>query len=146
MMKIAMVEDSALVRQSMTRLLQSVDGIDVVGYADDVPSALELIDAERPDVILLDVELRNGDRGMAVLRHTVRTHPSIDVVAMSNFGWQAMRMSFLQAGAKAYFDKATEFIAARDWIARRAVARPRADCIPSAGERQWRAEALAAQP
>lgn len=54
----------------------------------------------------------------------------IDVVATSNFGWQAMRMGFLQAGAKAYFDKSTEFIAARDWIARRAMGGPRETCPP----------------
>jgi hypothetical protein len=41
------------------------------------------------------------------------------VIALSNFTWQAMREGFLEAGASAYFDKATEFTKARDWVAAR---------------------------
>jgi DNA-binding NarL/FixJ family response regulator len=114
--KVAVVDDSLLVQRSFGRLLTSVAGISVVGYAEDVAGATALIDSTLPDVVVLDVDLRNQDRGMDVLRYVVREHPEIKVIALSNFTWQAMREGFLLAGASAYFDKSLEFMQARDWI------------------------------
>jgi DNA-binding NarL/FixJ family response regulator len=114
--KVVVVDDSLVVQQSLGRLLTAVAGIEVVGYAEDVAGALRLIDSKQPDVVVLDVDLRDGNRGIDVLRHVVREHPGIKVIALSNFTWQAMRDGFLEAGASAYFDKSMEFRQARDWI------------------------------
>jgi DNA-binding NarL/FixJ family response regulator len=116
MVKVVVVDDSFLVQRSLGRLLTSVAGINVVGYAEDVAGAMALIDSARPDVVVLDVDLRNEDRGMDVLRYVVREHPETKVIALSNFTWKAMRKGFLEAGASAYFDKSLEFMQARDWI------------------------------
>lgn len=116
MVKVVVVDDSFPVQRSLGRLLMAVPGISVVGFAEDVAGAIALIDSKRPDVVVLDVDLRNEDRGMDVLCHVVRTHPGIKVIALSNFTWQAMRDGFLSAGASAYFDKSLEFMKARDWI------------------------------
>jgi DNA-binding response OmpR family regulator len=89
----------------------------LVGFADDLASATALIDAQHPDVVVLDVELGHGDRGMNVLRHVRRHHAGTRVATLSNFGWEAMREGFLKAGAEAYFDKAFEFGKLREWIA-----------------------------
>jgi DNA-binding NarL/FixJ family response regulator len=115
--KVLVVDDSVLIQRSLGRLLASVDGVDIVGYAEDVAGAIALIEAKQPDVVVLDVDLRNEDRGMDVLRFVRRSHPHIRVIALSNFGWQAIREGFLQAGASAYFDKSMEFTKARDWVA-----------------------------
>jgi DNA-binding NarL/FixJ family response regulator len=116
MIKVVVVDDSLSVQRSLGRLFMSTQSIDVVGYAEDVAGAIALIDATRPDVVVLDVDLRNEDRGMDVLRHVVRHHAQTRVIALSNFTWQAMRDGFLMAGASAYFDKSMEFMKARDWI------------------------------
>lgn len=115
--KVVLVDDSIAVQRRLEKLLASVGGVEVVGCAEDVSGALLMIEAARPDVIVLDVSLRDGDRGMNVLRHVVRHYPVIKVVVLSNFTWGAMRDGFIGAGASAYFDKSTEFLAARDWIA-----------------------------
>jgi DNA-binding NarL/FixJ family response regulator len=115
--KVLVVDDSLAVQASLGRLLATVDGIEVVGYAEDVADAISLVEAEHPDVVVLDVELRNHDRGIDVLRHVVKTHPNTKVVVLSNFNWAAMRTAFLEAGASAYFDKSMEFMQAKDCIA-----------------------------
>ena len=115
--KVVVVDDSLDIQASLGRLLSLVDGIEVAGYAEDVAEAIQLIEAEHPDVVVLDVELRNHDRGIDVLRHVVKTHPDIKVVVLSNFNWAAMRTAFLDAGASAYFDKSMEFMQAKDCIA-----------------------------
>jgi two-component system chemotaxis response regulator CheB len=116
-LRIVIVDDSADIQQRMRRLLTEVPGLDVVGSARDRASAIRTIDDQRPDVVLLDVDLDHGDRGMDVLRHVARDHAGTQVVVLSNFSWRAMRDAFLAAGAAAYFDKAMEFNEARDWIA-----------------------------
>ena len=118
-MKVAVIDDSRPFRDSLARLLASVRGVDVVGYAEDVESACELIDRTEPDVVLLDVDLRGGERGIDLLHRVARDHPQTQVVGLSGRDWQALRPVYLQAGAAACFDKATEFEQARDWIAAR---------------------------
>lgn len=129
-LKVVLVDDSAAVRRSLGQLLAAEPGVAIVGQAEDVRQAVQVIETARPDVVVLDVDLRHGDRGIDVLRHVVREHPAIQVVVLSNFTWGAMREGFLAAGAKAYFDKSNEFLAARDWIA--VCARRRADPGPAA--------------
>lgn len=116
-MKVLLVDDSLAIQQSFGALLASVPEIDVVGYAEDVATALAAIAAKRPDLIVLDSRLRGQDRGIEVLRHVGQQWPGIQVVVLSQFSWPSMRKSHLEAGALAYFDKATEFQEARDRIA-----------------------------
>jgi DNA-binding NarL/FixJ family response regulator len=115
--KVLVVDDSLPIQRSLARLLMSVEGVEVVGYAEDVAGAIAKIEATQPDLVVLDVDLRNQDRGIDVLRFVRRAHPHIRVIALSNFSWQAIREGFLQAGASAYFDKSMEFTKARDWVA-----------------------------
>ena len=115
-MKVALVDDSPEVRDVMTRLLRKIEGVQVAGVAEDVSGALAMIDAAEPDIVVLDIELRDQERGIDVLRHLTRERPDVDVVVLSNYGWGAMRDAFLEAGARAYFDKAFEFDRAIHWI------------------------------
>ncbi len=117
MLKVLVVDDSLDVQESLAKLLTAVDGVHVVGFAEDVPEALALVDAVRPDVVVLDVELRGGDTSMIVLRHVVEHYPQMQVIMLSNFTWGSLQAGFLAAGACAYFDKSLEFSQARDWIA-----------------------------
>jgi two-component system, OmpR family, response regulator len=118
MLKVAVVDDSREIQRSFGALLEALGGLRVVGFAEDRAGALRLVDEERPDVLVLDVELRGNDRGYDVLRDVSERFPQVRVVALSNFGWRAMREAFLRAGACAYFDKAIQFGQALDWIAR----------------------------
>lgn len=117
MVRVVVIDDSPQVQRSLEHLLTTVPGVEVAGCADDVASAMRLIELCRPDVVVLDVDLRNGDKGIDVLRQVTRDHPGVKVVAMSNFTWHAVRDAYLAAGALVYFDKSMEFTLARDWIA-----------------------------
>jgi DNA-binding NarL/FixJ family response regulator len=122
--KVLLVDDSEAVRNSFGELLASVPNVELIGCAEDVAGALSLIETRAPDLLVLDVELRHGEHGMTVLQHVMRTRPGLQVVVLSNFTWNAMRNELLAAGAAAYFDKANEFLLARDWIASRAAVSP----------------------
>lgn len=60
-MKAVVVEDSRLARSGLVRMLAGFPGIEVVGEADHPDSALPLIEATRPDVLFLDIQMAGAD-------------------------------------------------------------------------------------
>lgn len=116
-LKVLVIDDSPSIQRSLGRLLSSIEGVEIAGYAADVTGALSLIDATRPDVVVLDVNLLDGDRGIDVLHYLKRHRPRTKVLVLSNAVSDRLRDSYFEAGASAYFDKATEFMRGRDWIA-----------------------------
>ena len=59
--KVFIVDDSALVRQVLTQLLDSLSGIKVIGSAPDPIFALRRMEQDWPDVIILDIEMPRMD-------------------------------------------------------------------------------------
>jgi DNA-binding NarL/FixJ family response regulator len=117
MLDVLIVDDSPEIQRRLSSGLDSLPGVRVVGCAAGADQALALARALHPDVVVLDVALRDGDRGYGVMRRLAHDCPQARVIVLSNFGWGAMREGFLQGGASAYFDKAFEFRKAVDWIA-----------------------------
>lgn len=66
-MRIVIVDDEPLARERLRRLLADFPGYEVIGEADNGDTAIELIDRERPDVVLLDIRLSGVD-GLQVAR------------------------------------------------------------------------------
>jgi len=112
-----MVDDSVTIRQSFGALLALEPGVDVVGYAEDLDTALAAINLNLPDLIVLDVKLRGRNCGLDVLQYVRQRHPGIKVIVFSQLNWTPMRKSHMEAGALGYFDKGTEFQQARDCVA-----------------------------
>ncbi|MBU0485283.1 MAG: chemotaxis response regulator protein-glutamate methylesterase [Proteobacteria bacterium] len=79
--KVLLVDDSAVVRQSLTEILQTDPHIEVIGAARDPFVAAECMAKEEPDVIILDVEMPRMD-GITFLHKIMSQHP-IPVVMCS---------------------------------------------------------------
>ena len=79
--KVLVVDDSALVRQSLSKILARDKGIEVIGTAADPYIAAQKIARNRPDVITLDVEMPRMD-GLTFLKKLMSQHP-IPVVICS---------------------------------------------------------------
>ncbi len=82
MIRVLVVDDSALIRQLLTELLQQEEGIEVVGAARDPYDAREKIKQLDPDVLTLDVEMPRMD-GLTFLRNLMRLRP-MPVVMVSS--------------------------------------------------------------
>jgi two-component system, chemotaxis family, protein-glutamate methylesterase/glutaminase len=80
--KVLIVDDSAVVRQSLTAILESDPEIEVMGVAVDPLHAAKKIQNEVPDVITLDIEMPRMD-GLTFLRKIMSQHP-IPVVVISS--------------------------------------------------------------
>jgi DNA-binding NarL/FixJ family response regulator len=120
MLKVVLVDDSLAIQRSLSRVLRSIPGVDLAGVAGDLATAMTLIEAERPDVVLLDVNLPHGEKGIDVLHQVQRSHPQAQVIVLTNAVSPKLRQSYLDAGALGYYDKSAEFGQACAWIAERA--------------------------
>ena len=72
--KVLIVDDSALVRQMLSEILNSVPDIEVIGVAHDPIMARDKIKVLNPDVLTLDVEMPRMD-GVTFLRNLIRLRP-----------------------------------------------------------------------
>lgn len=79
--KVFIVDDSAVIRRVVARLLEEQHGIQVVGTAPDGEKALAALPGAQPDVVILDVEMPVLD-GLSTLREIMRRHP-VPVVMLS---------------------------------------------------------------
>ena len=118
MQKVFLVEDSAPIRERLTRLLETVPGAQVVGQAADVEDAIGAILAVRPDLVLLDLRLEDGS-GFDVLRAVHHAEPRIDFYMLSNFASEPYRRQAERLGACGFFDKTQDFDRLRERVAQR---------------------------
>jgi len=103
--KVLIVDDSALVRQIMTELLNSDPQIEVAGVAADPLIAREKIKQLKPDVLTLDVEMPKMD-GITFLRNLMRLRP-MPVVMVSTLTEKGadVTLQALELGAVDYVAK-----------------------------------------
>ena len=80
--KVLIIDDSALVRQVLTKILEAAPGFEVVGTAHDPFMAREKIKTLNPDVLTLDIEMPKMD-GVTFLRNLMRLRP-MPVVMVSS--------------------------------------------------------------
>ena len=80
------------------------DAVEVVGEADEVAAAIELIGERLPDVVLLDVHLPGGG-GQAVLRGVLPHHPEVQFLALSVSDAPEDVIAVIRAGARGYITK-----------------------------------------
>ncbi len=115
--RVYLVDDHDLFRAGVRAELS--DGIEIVGDAADVASAVAGIRAMEPDVVLLDVHMPDGG-GEAVIRAVSETHPDVRFLALSVSDAAEDVIAIIRAGARGYVTKsisATELAAAVNRIA-----------------------------
>lgn len=99
MIRVLIVDDSAIVRQILSRELEAYDGIHVVGTAPDPYAARDSIIELKPHVVLLDVEMPRMD-GLTFLKKLMRYYP-IPVIIVSSLTQEGGRLAMeaMQIGA-----------------------------------------------
>lgn len=107
-LRVLLVDDSQPVRSRIRRLLQESLPLEMVGEAGTVAEALALFRTHRPDAVVLDLGLPDGD-GLTVLSEIKRTQPACVVIVLTNYANPECREHCLLAGADHFFDKAQEF-------------------------------------
>ncbi len=82
--RVVIVDADRRVQQSLSDLLGVTGEVEVVGRAGDVRAALETVEQERPDVVLVDPRLPDIEAGVALIAGLSRAWPSMRIVLT---GW-----------------------------------------------------------
>jgi HlyD family secretion protein len=104
--RISIVDDSEVIREGLKIMLENEPGFDIVGMANDGKAAIELVEAQKPDIVLMDLEMPelNGiDSTEIISEHFSQTK----VVVYSDHHENSYVTQSLEAGAKGYFLKKT---------------------------------------
>jgi DNA-binding NarL/FixJ family response regulator len=102
--RVLVVDDHAVVRAGIARLLESSRGIEVVGLARDGREAIALSADRGPDVVLMDLEMPIVD-GIEATRRISRAHDGPNVVVLTSFSDRRRITEAVDSGAVGYLLK-----------------------------------------
>lgn len=99
--KVLLVDDHPLVREGLRARLSGVAGIEVVGEAGDAAQAFEQVDRLRPDLVLMDVGMKQVN-GIELTTRLRERHPTLRVLMLSMYDNPEYVHRALAAGARGY--------------------------------------------
>ncbi len=102
--RILLADDHTLVRAGIRALLQKVEGIEIVGEAADGLQAIELINSQQPDVVLLDWNMPKVS-GIEVLKKASEKFPSMRFIVLTVYDTDEYVVQALRAGAHGFIPK-----------------------------------------
>jgi len=104
MIRVIVVDDQAVVRAGFQTILAGQPDIDVVGEAADGLEALQVVNAERPDVVLMDIRMPRLD-GLEATRRMLGRGDAVRVLIMTTFDLDEYVYEALRAGASGFLLK-----------------------------------------
>lgn len=125
MLKTVIVEDAPVLRDLLYGMLSSIPGIALDGHADSESAALSLLRETRPDLVIVDLELRAGTglNVLAALAATPQEFGNPHAVVFSNHAHPIVQQRCMMLGAAAFFDKSFQMDELLEYI-QHAASRP----------------------
>jgi DNA-binding NarL/FixJ family response regulator len=99
--RVALAEDTFIVREGIEQVLAAAAEIDVVASCEDMPSLLEAVDRDPPDVVLTDIRMPPGDsdEGLQIAARLRDSHPDVGVVVLSQHSDPGFALRLLDSGS-----------------------------------------------
>lgn len=100
--RVALAEDSYLIRESVERVLEREEDIELVAVCEDYDALLEAIERERPDVVLTDIRMPpgNSDEGIRVAELMRESSPETGVLVLSQYSEPRYALRLLAKGSE----------------------------------------------
>lgn len=103
-MRIAIIDDDRLICDSLNIILGNEPDIDVVGIGGDGNDAVRLAAAERPDILLMDIQMPGRD-GLSAAQEILACDPAARIVFLTTFSDDEYIVRALALGARGYLIK-----------------------------------------
>jgi DNA-binding NarL/FixJ family response regulator len=106
-LRILIVDDHAVVRAGLQTVLEDESGLEVVGEAADAREALVKAEALRPDIVLMDIRMEEGDdsSGIDACRQIRSGLPETQVIMFTSYGQRESVLASIMAGATGFLTK-----------------------------------------
>jgi len=108
MLQVAIVDDSAIIRDRIADRISTIDGTEVAWLAEDLHDSFAAFRKSSADAIILDIQLPSGS-GIEFLEHVKQTNKDVVVIMLTNYPINQFRKRCFDSGADYFFDKSTEF-------------------------------------
>jgi len=102
--RVLLADDHTLLRAGIRVLLDSLEGITVIGEAADGRQALQMVESLRPDILMTDISMPELD-GLQVAALVARDHPQSRVIILSMHAEKEYAAKALRSGAAGYLIK-----------------------------------------
>ena len=102
--RVLLADDHTLVRAGIRALLEKLPGVEVAGDASDGRAVIDLITAQQPDVVLMDISMP-GLSGLQALARITRDFPPVRVIMLSMHLNDEYVLQALKSGASGYLLK-----------------------------------------
>ena len=102
--RVLLADDHTLVRAGIRALLERIPGVEVAGEAGDGRELIDLVKAQPPDVVLMDISMP-GLNGLHALARITRDFPSVRVIILSMHHNEEYVVQALKSGAAGYLLK-----------------------------------------
>jgi DNA-binding NarL/FixJ family response regulator len=101
-LRVALADDSYLMREAIREVLARLDSVEVVAVCEDGDQLRAAIERERPDVVVTDVRMppAGDDEGLLIAADLRERHPSTGVVVLSQFAEPRYGLELLAGGAE----------------------------------------------
>jgi NarL family two-component system response regulator LiaR len=118
--RVIIVDDHDMVRSGLAVFLEAFEDLVLVGEASDGAEAVRLCAEAQPHVVLMDLVMPRMD-GIAATRAIRKSHPDVQVIALTSFHNRDLVLGALQAGAVGYLLKSASIdeLAEAIWNARK---------------------------
>ena len=102
--RVLIVDDHAIIRDGIKLILETVEGIEAVGEAENGRVALEQVAALYPDVVLMDLRMPEMD-GLTAIKCLRADHPGVAIIILTTYNEDQLMVQGLQLGAHSYLLK-----------------------------------------
>lgn len=99
--RIALIDDHALIREGVGLQLAKEPGFEIVGEAGDVAGALHMLADAQPDIVLMDITL-GDEHSLDLTRRLKTTRPSMRILVVTAHADESLVADMLEAGADGY--------------------------------------------
>jgi len=102
--RIVLVDDHPLVLEWLTNLIHQQPDLTVCSETETAPSALSAVQATRPDLVIVDINLKNSS-GVELIKNLKESHPEVPVLVLSMHDESLYAARAFRAGARGYVNK-----------------------------------------
>ncbi|KUR80805.1 response regulator transcription factor [Novosphingobium sp. FSW06-99] len=104
--RVLIVDDHPLLREGVRAVIENQPDLTIVAEAETGEQALDLFDAHRPDIVLMDLQMP-GMGGVAAIQALRRADPACRIIVLTTYSGDAQAIRALHAGATGYLLKSS---------------------------------------